>query len=65
MEKARTMKLFQNGNSEPNGHIPEHHSRTPSVVGSIVGGQGAQYPEGADDVSLLKTSLQRARLEFG
>jgi len=49
MEKARGFKLFKNGNSESNGYTPEHHDRSPSVVGSIYGGQGALPDEGADD----------------
>jgi len=59
MEKARGLKLFKNGNSESNGYTPERHDRAPSVVGSIIMGQGGYPDEGADDVSsLLWTSLQ-------
>lgn len=53
MEKARGLKLFKNGNSESNGNTPERHSRAPSVVGSILAGQGGLPDEGAEDVSLF------------
>ena len=53
MDKGRGLKLFKNGNSESNGYTPEHHDRSPSVVGSIFGGQGAYPDGGVDDVSSL------------
>ena len=64
MEKARGLKLFKNGNSESNSHTPERHDRTPSVVGSTIGGQGVYPDEGPEDVSLDGRRF-RTSLEFG
>lgn len=61
MEKARGLKLFKNGNSESNGYTPEQHDRSPSVVGSIFGGQGAYPDGGVDDVSSLLWDLASER----
>ena len=53
MEKARGLKLFKNGNSESNGNTPERHSRAPSIVGSIMVGQGGHADLVTEDVSLF------------
>ena len=63
MEKARGLKLFKNGNSESNGNTPERHSRAPSIVGSIIGGQG-HADLVTEDVSLFIDRF-KASLEFG